>query len=56
MTYDSCRVPFRPAGKESKELSDPLAEQSSSKRPLNEHSTVCVVRRLTALSDRRLGW
>lgn len=56
MTDPSCRVPFGPAGKESKEVSDSLAEQSSSKRPLNEHSTVWVVRRLTALSDRRLGW
>lgn len=52
----SCQLPFKPVGKESKELSDSLAEQSNSTRPLSEHSTVCVVRRLTDLSDRRLGW
>lgn len=52
----SCQLPFRPVGKESKELSDSLAEQSSSTRPLAEHSSVWVVRRLTDLSDSRPGW
>ncbi|TNN36845.1 hypothetical protein EYF80_052985 [Liparis tanakae] len=46
----------RPVGEESKELSESLAEQLSSRRPLAEHSTVCVVLWLTALSGRRLGW